>query len=289
MWFILALLSALAVSARQVQTKQLMSRYGQFKLSLAVQAFSLPLILVALLVSKQFINPLQLTLRFWVPTLIVSVVFFPINTFFYTQAIKHGELSKVLPIQSLKPLASMAIAWVLLSELPTISGMCAIATIVFGIYVLHLKRGKLHNPLRPFMEERHSLFMLLSVISVSLAITLDKIAMEESNAVFYSLVNTLIGSVVLYISALLAREPKMHLNRSTLRTFTQIGSLQGITSTAYLLALTLGPVAYVSAVRSSSVLMTSVLGIVYLKEVLTRPKLAAFSLITIGSVLLMFS
>ena len=289
MWFILALVSALAVSVRQVRLKQLMSEYGQFKLGFVVQALSLPIILAATLLGKQFINPVTLGLSFWWPTLTVCIVFFPINVFLYTQAIKHGELSKILPIQSLKPLMAMLFAWILLAETPSQPGIAGIAVIVLGIYVLHLKQRRLHNPLRPFIEDRRSLYMLLGVISVSIMLTLDKIAMQESNAVFYSLVNTLIGSAVLYACALLAREPKVQLRKRRLGTFIQVGALQSVTSTAYLMALAIGPVAYVSAVRSSSVMMAAGLGIVYLKETLTRPKIAAFALIIFGSALLAVS
>ena len=65
-----------------------------------------------------------------------------------------------------------------------------------------------------------------------------------------------------------------------------IGTLQGATFTTYNLAIAVGPIAYVSALRGSNILMGSILGIVIFHEKLTKPKIASFVLIVAGSLLL---
>jgi len=54
----------------------------------------------------------------------------------------------------------------------------------------------------------------------------------------------------------------------------------------YLLAVAAGPIAYVSALRSTNILMGSILGILIFKEALTKPKIASFLLIIAGAALL---
>lgn len=55
---------------------------------------------------------------------------------------------------------------------------------------------------------------------------------------------------------------------------------------AHLLAMAAGPIAYVTAIRSSNILVGAVFGIVLLKEQLTKPKLLSFGLILVGSIVL---
>ncbi len=65
-----------------------------------------------------------------------------------------------------------------------------------------------------------------------------------------------------------------------------IGTFQGASYTTYLLAMAAGPIAYVTALRGSNVLMGSMLGIWLLGESLTKPKAASLLLIAAGSALL---
>lgn len=289
MWFYLALLSAATVALRRLRDKRMTADYSNFTLGWLAQALSLPVVCGILIFSGHYTSPLGLGSDFWMPTLIVCVFFYPLNTFFYLQAIKHGELSRVIPIMSLQPLAIMLTGQLMLSETPSRGSILSIACVVLGVYVLHLKQRKLHNPLRPFLEERHSLYMLLSVLCIAVCAVLDKQAIQASNAVLYSAITTVGGVISLYITARLAKEPRLRLVANDLKQLLVQGTLGGISSTTYLAALGLGPIAYVSAVRGSSVLITSVFGIVFLKETLTRPKLAAFLLIGFGSVVLAYS
>jgi uncharacterized membrane protein len=286
MWIVWALLSAVFAAVRRTNEKQLTHHLNHFTIGFMVQLLSLPIILMALVLHGGFINPLHLGLHFWVPLLVVCVGFYPLNAFLYLQAIKHSELSKVLPLQSLWPVFSLLPAWLMLGEVPTFVAIAGMVLTVLGVYVLGMKSAALHHPLRPFREEKSSRYMIGTVMLVTLAGILDKIAINTSNALFYSFMSTLGAVIVLYLTLRIYRVNELAKLKASFKNLGAIGTLQGSSYTTYLLALSAGPVAYVSAIRSTNVLIGAVLGIVVLKEALTRFKVTSFVLILIGGVLL---
>lgn len=286
MWILWALLSALFAATRRTQEKQLTHYLNHFTIAFVVQLLSLPIIFLALKLHGDFINPLHLGLSFWLPLAIVCIGFYPLNAFLYLQAIKHSELSKVLPIQSLWPVFSLVPAWLTLGEIPTIISTIGILLTVLGVYVLGMKNNVLHHPLQPFREEKGSRYMLFAVMLVTFAGVLDKIAINASNAVYYSFISTTGAVLVLFTTLCIYKIDEFSLLKKNIKILGIIGTLQGSSYTTYLLALSAGPIAYVAAIRSSNVLIGSLLGIVVLKEKLTAYKVVSFILILAGGTLL---
>lgn len=286
MWILWALLSALFAATRRTQEKQLTHHLNHFTIAFVAQLLSLPVILLALIFHGGFINPLHLGLYFWLPLTIVSIGFYPLNAFLYLQAVKHSELSKVLPIQSLWPVFSLAPAWLTLGEVPSVISTIGIFLTVLGVYVLGMKSNILHHPLQPFREEQGSRYMLFAVMLVTMAGVLDKVAINASNAVYYSFASTVGAVVVLFATLCIYKINEFSEVKKNLKSLGVIGTLQGSSYTTYLVALSAGPLAYVAAIRSSNVLIGSLLGIVVLKEKLTVYKVVSFALILVGGALL---
>lgn len=286
MWILWALLSALFAATRRTQEKQLTHHLNHFTIAFVVQLLSLPVIFLALTLDGGFLNPLHLGLNFWLPLVIVCVGFYPLHAFLYLQAVKHGELSKVLPIQSLWPVFSLIPAWLTLGEIPTIIATAGILLTVLGVYVLGMKKNVLHHPLQPFREEKSSRYMIFAVMLVTIAGVLDKIAINASNAVYYSFVSTVGAVMVLFVTLYIYKINELSMLKDNLKNLGLIGTLQGSTYTTYLLAISAGPIAYAAAIRSSNVLIGSILGILILKEKLTVYKAVSFVLILVGGALL---
>ncbi|MDB5166593.1 MAG: protein of unknown function transrane [Candidatus Saccharibacteria bacterium] len=286
MWILWALLSALFAATRRTQEKQLTHHLNHFTIAFVVQLLSLPIILLALILHGGFINPLHLGLNFWLPLIVVCIGFYPLNAFLYLQAVKHSELSKVLPIQSLWPVFSLLPAWLTLGEIPTIISTVGILLTVLGVYVLGMKSNVLYHPLQPFREEQGSRYMLFAVMLVTLAGVLDKVAINASNAVYYSFTSTVGAVVALFVTLCIYKINEFTELKNNVKNLGVIGTLQGSSYTTYLLALSAGPIAYVAAIRSSNVLLGSLLGIVVLKEKLTAYKIVSFTLILVGGTLL---
>lgn len=288
MWIFWALTSATLVASRRPFEKKIINKLHHFTYGFLVQCVSLPILATIVALNGNFINPLSLGCNYWLPLLAISLIFPPLNTFLYTQAIKNGELTKVLPLQSLWPVFALMLAWLTLGEVPSVIAVIGISLTVLGIYALGLKGRRLHHPLQPFKEDNSSRAMLLSVLLVTAAGVLEKIAVQASNPLFYSLSSSTGALLTLSLAMAIAKQ-KVTVN---LKPFAKqlgvIGVLHSTSYAAYLLAIAAGPIAYVSALRGTNILMGSALGIVIFKEQLTKPKIASFLLIIAGALCLTF-
>ena len=286
MWFFLALFSATLLSFRRVGEKQLSTKLNHFTIGWLVQLLSLPFMVVALLGAGTLLNPFELGLAFWLPLLIIWLVIYPLHTIGYFKAFRHGQLSNVLPIHSLIPAMSLLLAWVVAGEKPSVIGTLAVLAIVAGVYVMNLKGRRLHNPFKPFLEDTSTLYMLLSSVALALGGVLDKVAVKASEPLFYNVVNTIGAVGVLYVAARLLRVRECGAVRQNLSALVTVGTLQGFAYTAYLVALSLGPVAYVVSIRSGNVLIGTLIGVWFLREEFTRAKTLGFAFILVGFALL---
>lgn len=289
MWIILALMSALFAASRRVSEKRLSQEMHHFTMGWAVQLSSLPFILLAASVTGQMLDPLQLRWEFWLAVIGVSVGFYPLNSFLYGQALRHGELSGLLPIMSLWPVLSLLPAWLFLHETPSLLGVAGIVTTVVGIYVLGLKGRRLHRPWEPFVESKSSRYTLFAVVLVTLVGIVDKWAINMANALFFSLCTTTGAVIVLSYMAAVHGDIHFASLKRQAKSVSAVGLFQGMSNMTYMAALSAGPVAYITAVRSSSSLIGSLLGIFVLKEKFTLPKKLSFMLIAAGSLLLALS
>ncbi len=288
MWIFWALISAVLVASRRPFEKKIMKDMHHFTYGFLVQCVSLPTLAAIVILNGELLNPLHLDFRFWLPVIIVSVGFYPLNTFLYIHAIKDGELSKVLPLQSLWPVFALILAWATIGEVPSIIATIGVICTVLGIYALGLKGRRLHHPFQPFREDSSSRAMLAGVILVAFVSVLDKIAIQASNPLFYSFASTLGAMLTLFVAMIISKQKVTSSLRPLAKKISIIGTLQGLTYATYLLAVASGPIAYVSALRGTNILMGSILGIIIFKEKLTKPKVVSFLFIIMGAALLTF-
>ena len=253
-----------------------------------VQLVSLPILLTIVVFSGKILNPLYLGINFWLPLLGISAVFPALNTFLYTHAIRRGELSKVLPLQSLWPVFTLLLAWLTLGEIPSIIASVGILLTVMGVYALGLKGKRLHHPLQPFREDSSSLAMLASILLVTIAAVLEKVAVQASNPLFYSLSSCIGAILTLSLAMHFSKQRLTRKVQPLMKHMTAIGALQGTSYASYLVAISAGPIAYVTAIRGTNILMGSLLGIVLFREKLTKPMIVSYLLIIAGSFSLAF-
>lgn len=288
MWIFWALVSAVLVASRRPFEKKIIDQVHHFTYGFLVQCVSLPILATIVILSGNLINPLSLGYDYWVPLVIISVAFPPLNTFLYTHAIKKGELSKVLPLQSLWPVFALIVAWIALGEIPSVIATSGVLLTVLGIYALGLKGKRLHHPLAPFKEDSSSRAMLASMVLVTTVGVLEKIAVQASNPLFYSLSSSIGAVLTLSVAMRISKQRITASIKPLVKQIGVIGTLHSTSYATYLLAIATGPIAYVSALRGTNILMGSVLGIVLFKERLTKPKIVSFLLIIAGALCLTF-
>lgn len=158
-----------------------------------------------------------------------------------------------------------------------------IVVVVSGVYVLNLKGRYLHNPLDMLRKDKASLYMLLNLMLIAFAGVLNSISIRASEPIYYSFISTIGAVPVLYTCARLSKATDNAEMKQNIIPLSIAGSIFGASFVTNMLAISLGPLAYVSTIRSSSALISAVLAVLYLKETLTKPKLAALILITVGS------
>jgi uncharacterized membrane protein len=286
MWIFWALLSAILVASRRPFEKRIISKLHHFTYGFLVQVLSVVPITIVTVLSHKLLNPIQLSAQFWLPLFVISFGFYPLNIFLYKQAIGHGELSKVLPLQSLWPVFSLVLAWITIKEVPSTLEIAAVMLTVVGVYSLGLKGRQLHHPLKPFREDKSSRAMVAGVALIACTSILEKVAIRASNPLFFSLTSACGASIALFLAARVTKQKVIIRSKPILKRVSLISALQSMTYITYLLAITTGPIARVSALRSTNILMGSMLGILLFKERLTKPKILSYVLIVAGAILL---
>lgn len=286
MWYLFALLSACSSTLRRAGDKQLSHKLNYLTFGWVQQLYSLPIIIVAQVLLGKFLNPLELGVQFWLPTILYGAVLYPLFLYFYINSIRQGELSKALPLQSLTPIFVMISARVLIGQTPAPLAVLGIITVVLGIYILNLKGKYLHNPLKVFSGDRANAYMLISLVITAFAVVCDKTAIQASDPVYYTLVNVCISAVTFFFISSMMKVNVMSKVKELTRPLIVSGALSAVSFLLYVFALRTGPLAYVSTIKSTSILMGSLVGFIYFKEHVTRVKLAALSFITLGSVLI---
>lgn len=282
MWFALAILSTLFYAWRRILEKRSAGNIDYFTLGWVVQAFSLPIITL-LLFFTTIPNIFLLPSAFWIPLAIIWFILYPLQAYFYYRSLKEADISSVLPLMSFVPVFAVFFAWILLAENPTIFGWFGIVLIVLGVYLLSLKKEKSYfYPFRYIISHKPSIYMLINSMSLALGSTLDKIAIGVSNPLFYSFVNTLGATIILFVFAAKFNKRLISVVRHNFKGFFFIGVTQAFAFTFFMLALSVGLVGYVGAIKSSNVVIGSLLGIFLFKERANKNMLIAFVSILIG-------
>lgn len=193
------------------------------------------------------------------------------------QAYKVGDLSVVYPLaRGVAPLAVAFGSAAVLQEIPSLMGQIGIGVTCFGILLLAF--GSLRgSALRP-LANAILLGLIISAYSVA-----DGVGVRSSG-------DPLGYIALLYVFDLPVVLVALHLRRHTIRriisTSWKIGMTTGLASAlGYALSIyaaAYAPVAIVSAIRESSVIIAAVIGTVWLGERPWRIRIAASVLVGIG-------
>ncbi|TAH31631.1 EamA family transporter [Candidatus Saccharibacteria bacterium] len=290
MWYLLALASAVFASIRRANEKQLTHELNHFTIGWTVQVLALPILLVATALFGTFLNPFKLGMAFWVPTLLHNVVILPVYQYLFMSALKHGELSKIVPLQSLIPVISLLFGWVFLGQVPSFVATLCILNIVCGLYLLNMKGRRLHNPLDMLRGDKANLHGFYSMLLIVINSMLDTKAIHASEPVYYSLVSTVIAGLTFFTIGYCTKARDYSAARKHIKPLAAAGALYAATYVSFLFALASGPLAYITAIRSTGgILMSSAIGFVHLKEPFTPYKIAGILFVLAGSVVLALS
>jgi transporter family protein len=278
MWFYLALTSALVYSFRSVVEKLSLTHINKYILAFGLRAFALPLFLIPFAFNPSLFIPIKdISSQSWMYILFVSLFSAPIETLFFYKALQLSEVTALVPLLSLAPLFTTAFNLLLVNSKPSSAGVLGIILIVASVYLLNISKAKngIFEPFRHLTGDRASRYIAIMLIFYSLGVIIDKQAITGTNPYFYAFINYVLVSISLFVIAKIKASTYFWQIRHNLSTFSLLGCIVFAYTLPRNLALSTGNPSYVSAILSSSVIISTLLGLIILKEKQAAVKISA--------------
>lgn len=283
MWFIYALLGAIFSSFRKVNEKHLSHTVHHLHLAWMTRLASLPILALLAIFTGQLLVDYPLSMSFWISFIVFVYMTTPLDTLLYLQSLKHGELSKTAPLLSLWPVLTLITGAIFLNQIPSVSAVLAVLAIVAGIYVLNTKQGNA-NVFRNLWNDRGTRFALIGIVTLAVNSTLSAIGIAESAPIFFAFWMTVGSMFVQFVYAqVIAPGKYRYANKAMIA---QNGTIQASAGALYFYAVAMGPIGYVTAIRSLSSVFSAFLGARTFNEGMDKRKVIALSLIAVGAVAL---
>ena len=188
-WYILIIISAILISFSEIIKKKIL-RYEHST------EFSTTYSLVITLLMVPFISYLDLNLPSFIITLLfVKSILLLVSSLLFMKAMRHNELSQIIPLKNLSPIFLVILAFFLLNEhITTTKTLGAIIIMVSG-YLLEKETLKKEN----VFKNKYFIYVLLSMIFVSFAAVIDKFIIKFTNIYTAIFIPFLLMSIYLLI------------------------------------------------------------------------------------------
>ena len=278
LWFFLTLLSAVSWSATDALSKWISDDISDFTNVWIRFAYSAPFFLLLWIAID--IPPLDA--QFWW-ALLFLVPLEVLTWSLYLRAIRLSPLSLTIPFLGLTPVFLLVVPWILIGEKVSLTGGIGVVVIATGIYLLNARNaGKgILEPLRAIKSETGSVLMIIVAALFSLSSTLGKIAIVHSSPLFfagmyYPFVGLLLAPYAL-AKAPVRTEAFSHPWRALL-----IGVAFAAMAVTHFYAVEIAKVAYMIAVKRTSLVFSSLLGFLFFKEQNIRDRLLGGVIIVVG-------
>jgi drug/metabolite transporter (DMT)-like permease len=264
-WFTLALICALSLAAADAFTKRFFPEYSGWEL--VIVRFVVPALLLLPLMLWYPLPAVPPVFWIWIATLVPLEI---LAMLLYLLAIRDSPLHLTLPYLAFTPVFNVVTGLVVLGETVSIKGLLGIVLVVCGAYLLNIRQLQTSNnwfaPFLAITRERGSRLMLSVAAIYSLTSVAGKGAMQyatpQSFGPFYYV---LIGAVMVGITMVYQPTKLGVLLRRPAPTLF-IGLLMAVMVVTHFLALAMIEVAYMIAVKRTSLLFGIVLGAVLFKE-----------------------
>jgi drug/metabolite transporter (DMT)-like permease len=233
-----------------------------------------------------------LLLREWslpmsvVPFLVASAIAEAVYFLALSRAYDAGDLSIVYPVARSAPLFVAVASALFLNEPLTTVGLAGIMLVLAGVYVLHLKSLKLSSLLEPLHSFKGPAFgfALIAAIGTTVYSLSDDVAVSRVNPILYDLWLEVAITLVLF-PIVLRSKGWGNIRDEWGNSWTRITGAGALMRGGYLLvlvAMTLAPVGYLLAFRQISVVIGALLGLIFLKEGYSAPRILGSAAIFAG-------
>lgn len=285
LWLPLTLACALSLATSDALAKKALADHNEYLILWLRLVCALPLALGAL-----FLVPVPPLSREFYSAVLIALPLEAAAAVLYIRALKLSPLSLTLPFLALTPVFLLVIPSVLLGERISPAGGAGIALVAIGSYLLNL--GELRNgilaPLRAIRREPGSLCMIGVAFIYALTSTLGKQGVAASSPLFFA--GVYLPALTLLLSPVALWQGRGALREATrdgtLRAALLPGLLYGVMYLTHMLAVSLTNVAYMIAVKRTSLLFGVLYGHLLFREPDIRHRLPGTVLMVAGVALI---
>ncbi len=227
--------------------------------------------------------PVSLSGPFWT-CLLVGGGLGGVTYWLYGLALKAGDLSLTLPMLAFTPLFLLVTSPVTVGEFPEPGGLCGIALVVSGAYVLNLRERRFGfwGPVKALLTHKGSRLMLAVAAIWSVGANIDKLGLTASSPLFWGASVYSATTLALLAPRLLRRGGASRLPGLPPWPVGVAGLLEGIGIVCQMYALPMTQVAYVIAVKRLSIVFGVLLGAAVFREPDLRHRLPGALLMVAG-------
>ncbi len=286
MWILFASIAALSAGTKNILSKVSVSKLNEYVTMMAIPLFSLlvstPLVLITGFVVS---DP-----TFW--KIMALRVFIDVIAYIaFIKALKLKTVSYVIPLISFNPVLTSITAFFINGQRLSFTGLLGIMIICSGNLLLFANEIDFKNVKNNGQLVKATLLILVTIVGWAIVDPIHKVGIGLSSPFTYQFVGSICFAVIFSTIAFVkARgEIKKLFRKEHLFPTGSIGILQGIEFGTQLMALTTGLTAYVSAIKSLHIGVSSLLAFKYLKEEVSLMKILAIVLGIVGVVVLALS
>ncbi len=282
-WFGLALSCAVCWAAVDALCKRTLRDHPPRAVLGARWWYSLPFLFASL----AFVPVPRIDATFWA-VLAISAPLEVVAMCLYLEAIALAPLSLTAPLLAWTPVFTTIFSVVALRENPTVAGAVGVLLVASGSWVLYARDGcTALEPLRCLARERGSRLMLAVALIFSATSALGKVGLMHSSAAFFGPVYVASLALCLLLTAILRGEGRaLFVELKPNRQFVVIGAGVAAMTILHFTAISLTQVAYMVAVKRSSLLFSVIIGRVFFDEIGLGRRLPGAAMMLAGVIIL---
>jgi uncharacterized membrane protein len=280
-WFVLTLISSMTLSLRELSAKKAGRTLSSAYLSWGLNSF---MFLIFLGITLLLGRAVPVTGEF-LKILVMAAVLDAVATLFYISAIKHGDLSKTVPMLCFIPVVQLFVTPVLVHETLSLPGVAGVLVVVSGFYILNIqKREGIFSPIKSIVQNKSTVMMLATACLWGVSSSFHKIGILQTNPLFWG--SCEMGLISFFLFPFAMKSEKSAFSLHKIRKTMWPAFFSTLTVLSYYMAINIGPVAYVSSVRRLAVLFSMGIGLVVLNEKARRSGLFGGIIMITGSVII---
>lgn len=288
MWFLLTLVSTLALASRNIVTKLGVDKQDPYIVAWSSVFFGLPIATILIIFNKFEVTDSLFWFLLMIRLTMQSIVMITLH-----QAFKYKSVSYIAPLLSLTPILTSIISYFIHGDVITPLGFVGMLITTISCIILYHSEKNITK-----IEDQNELYkatclVVLSALFIAILDPIHPLAIQRSNVETYFFTGILGFSIIFTILVLI--KSRSNLLKSlknkkllTLNIFT--GLIGGIEALTLFSALNFAPaVALVSSIRSSNMALTSLGGFIFFNENFNKPKCLGIIFSVLGVILVIIS